>query len=101
MRIDVVGKNIDITDTIRERAEQKADKLTTYFDGVQQVTITIVCDDKHQHKSYEVEFVVDVVHHDDFVSHAKGDDVYHVIDQAEQKAARQLTDHKEKLRVKR
>lgn len=99
MRIDVVGRNLDITDPIRERAESKADKLTQFFDGVQQVTVTITADDRHTRGMYQVEFLVDVTRHDDFVSHASGEDVYATIDQAEQKLARQLTDFKEKLRV--
>ena len=99
MRIDVVGRNLDITDPIRERAELKAEKLTQFFDGVQQVTVTISADDRHTRGLFEVEFLVDVIKHDDFVSHASGEDVYTTIDQAEQKLARQLTDFKDKLRV--
>jgi len=99
MRIDVVGKNLEISDTIRERAEAKGEKLRTYYDHIQQVTVTITVDEKHQRREFDVEFVVDVEHHDDFIAHAKGDDLYQAIDQCEQKLARQLTDHKEKLRT--
>ena len=47
---------------------------------------------------FEVELIVDVVGHDDFVSHAKDADVYAAIDQVVNKGSRQLTDFKEKLR---
>jgi putative sigma-54 modulation protein len=100
MRIDVVGRNLDITDPIRERAEAKADKLTRYYDGVQLVTVTITADDKHTRGHFEVEFIVDVPRHDDFVATAEGEDVMTLIDQASQKATRQLTDFKEKLKLK-
>ena len=99
MRIDVVGKNLEITGGIREHSEAKAEKLRTYFDSIQQITITVSTDEKHQRKEFDVEFVVDVERHEDFVAHAKGDDLYQAIDQCEQKLARQLTDHKEKLRA--
>ncbi len=97
MRIDVVGRHIEVTDPIREHAETKGAKLTKFYDRIQQITFTIFeADHKGDHK---VEVVVDVEHHDDFVSHATGDDLYGAIDQATQKATRQLTDFKEKFKL--
>jgi len=98
MRIDVVGRNMEITDAIREHAEEKAQKLPRYFNGVQQITFTFEQDNHHQHGNFEVELVIDVVKHDDFVARASGDDLYATIDLVVQKGARQLTDHKERLR---
>jgi ribosome-associated translation inhibitor RaiA len=43
-----------------------------------------------------VELVIDVVKHDDFVVHAKGEDLYALIDEAVQKGTRQLTEYKER-----
>lgn len=98
MRIDVVGRDVRVTDAIRTHAEEKGAKLTKYFDLTQQVTYTI---EKVDAKStYKVECLVDVEKHDDFVSSAKGEDVVALIDQVSQKAARQLTDFKEKLKLK-
>ena len=99
MRIDVVGRNIDVTDAIREHAEQKAEKLPRYFDGVQQITVSLSKEDHHQHGNYDAELVIDVEHHDDFIAHARGEDLYAIIDQAVQKGVRQLTDFKEKLKL--
>lgn len=100
MRIDVIGRNLDITDPIREHAEAKCEKLTKFFDGVLQITLRLTKEDHHQHGTYDAELVIDVVKHDDFVSHATGSDVYAIIDQVAQKGARQLTDHKDKLRAR-
>ncbi len=97
MRIDVVGRHIQITDPIREHAESKGSKLVKYFDKVQQITFTIF--DPDTKGDFKVEVVVDVEHHDDFVSHAVGDDLYGTIDMATQKVSRQLTDYKEKLKL--
>jgi putative sigma-54 modulation protein len=99
MRIEVIGRNLEITDAIRQHAEAKAAKLPKYFDHIQQITFRMAPED-HQHKgSFGVELVVDVEKHDDFVSHASNEDLYAAIDQAVQKAARQLTDFKEKLKL--
>lgn len=98
MRIDVIGRNLDITDPIREHAETKCSKLTKFFDGVLQITLRLTKEDHHQHGKFGAELVIDVVKHDDFVLHATGEDVYGIIDQVAHKGVRQLTEHKEKLR---
>ncbi|MEZ6241407.1 MAG: ribosome-associated translation inhibitor RaiA [Phycisphaerales bacterium] len=97
MRIDVIGRHVQITDPIREHAESKGSKLVKYFDRILAITYTIF--DPDPKGEFKVEVVVDVEHHDDFVSQASGDDVYGAIDLATQKASRQLTDYKEKLKL--
>lgn len=98
MRIDVVGRNLSITDAIREHAEGKLGKLPRYFDGTQQITLTLAHQNHHGRDEYEAELVVDVEKHDNFVSHAQGDDLYALIERVTQKSARQLTDFKERLK---
>ncbi|MCA9299511.1 MAG: ribosome-associated translation inhibitor RaiA [Phycisphaerales bacterium] len=98
MRIDVIGRGVEVTDAIRSHAESKAGKLPRYFDGVQQITVTLNREDHQTHGDFGVEVVVDVEHHPDFVSHAKGEDLYGTIDAALHKSSRQLTDFKEKLK---
>jgi len=98
MRIDVIGRNLTITDAIRGHAETKCEKLPKYFDGVQQITLRVSKEDHQHHSTYLAELVVDVVRRDSLVSTATGDDLYVVIDQVAQKGVRQLTDYKEKLR---
>lgn len=98
MRIDVIGRGIEITPAIKLHAETKAAKLPTYYDGVQLITFKISTQG-HQHKpQFDVELVCDVEHHDDFVCHATGEDAYLAIDAAVNKSARQLTDFKDKLK---
>jgi len=97
MRIDVVGKQFEITDSIRSYVETKGEKLLKYFDGTQLITTTVSKPD-HNH-IFRVEFVVDVEKHDEFVAHAEGEDLYATIDKAVAKSQRQLTDFKEKLKL--
>ncbi len=98
MRIEVVGRSVEITDPIREHAEQKLGKLPKYFDGTQQITLTLAHQNHHGRDEYEAEVVVDVEKHDNIVSHAKGDDIYALIESVAQKSTRQLTDFKERLK---
>lgn len=96
MRVDVVGKQFEVTDAIRTYAESKLEKLPRYFDGTQLVLCTITKPDHN--RLYRVEIVVDVEKHENFVSHADGEDLYASIDAAFAKSQRQLTDYKEKLK---
>ena len=95
MRIDVVGRHFEVTDPIREHAENKGSKLTRYFDKTQLITFTI---EKHNAVEYKIECIVDVEGHNNFVAIARGEDVYGVIEECVHKATRQLTDHKERLK---
>jgi putative sigma-54 modulation protein len=99
MRIEVVGRNLEVTDAIRQHAEEKAGKLPKYYDGVQQVTFRISRLDHQHHGRFGVELQVDVEKHDDFVSHAEDEDLYAAIDAAVNKGVRQLSDFKERLKT--
>ncbi len=99
MRIDVIGRHMEITDPIREYAEGKVGKLTKYYDGLQQVTVTLSkASPNHNTSEYQAELVLDVEKHDDFVSHATGRDTYAAIDLVCEKGERQLREFKERLK---
>jgi ribosomal subunit interface protein len=98
MRVEVVGRGIDITDAISGHAEAKCEKLHRFFNGIQLITLTVTQEDHAKHGLYDVELLIDVEHHDDFICRARGDDLYATIDQVVAKGQRQLTDFKEKLR---
>jgi len=98
MRIEVVGRNLEVTPAIREHATGKAEKLSKYYDGIQLITIRVSREDHQNRGEFGVELVIDVEKHDDFVTHAKGEDLYTVIDAAIQKGSRQLTEFKAQLK---
>ena len=99
MRINVVGKNLEVTDAIKQYAESKVDRLSRYFDGVQQINVTLTGASSHGSGEFGVEFVVDVEKHADFVAHVADKDLYAGIDRAMEKSERQLRDFKEKLKL--
>lgn len=96
MRIEIKGKHLDLTPAITQYAEQKCQKLTRYYDGVQEITVTL--EQATKHDEFSVEVIADVEKHDDFVVHVTAKDVYEGIDVATDKMARQLTDFKERLK---
>lgn len=100
MRINVIGKQFEITDPIREHAEHKSEKLDTYMDMIQQIDF-LIWKENDNIEDFSVEIAVDVEHHDDFIAKTHGADLYGVIDEAIHKVDRQLRDHREKLKVKR
>ncbi|HPO94071.1 MAG TPA: ribosome-associated translation inhibitor RaiA [Phycisphaerales bacterium] len=99
MRIDVIGKHLEITDAIRDYAHQKAERLTKIFDGTQQIRFYLE-QTKDRAGDFKVEVAVDVVKHQDFIATSLHKDIYAAMDDAVDKAQRQLRDYKEKLRLR-
>jgi putative sigma-54 modulation protein len=97
MRIDVVGKHIEVTPAIQDYAAKKADKLTKLFDGMLQIKV-LVESPQGRKGEFHAEVVASAVKHDDFVGNATGPDLYGAIDAAIDKAGRQIRDFKDKLR---
>ena len=98
MRIDVVGRNIEVTDAIRQYAESRGAKLPRFFDGVQQVIVTLTQTNAHHTTAFNAEFVVEAEKHKPFVSNAESPDLYAAIDLSVEKTERQLRDFKERLK---
>ncbi len=98
MRIDVVGRNIEITDALRQYAEGKAGRLTKYYDGLQAITVRVNKSSAQHTTEIEVELVLDVEKHDDFVSSANAQDAYAAIDLVVEKGERQLREFKDRLK---
>ena len=95
MEITVTGRQVEITEPIRDYAYEKAGKLRKYFDRISMIEVVA---GKHDHRTFDAEMIAHVDGHEHFVSHGKGDDLYACIDETTDKMERQLTDHKEKLR---
>jgi ribosome hibernation promoting factor len=95
MEITVSGKHLDITDAIREYAEQKVSKLDTFYDQI--LNVEVIADKDHANE-YEIEIIVHVGHHEPFIATKRGDDLYVTIDQARDKLERRLAEHKQKVK---
>ena len=94
MQTTISSKHMDITPAIADYAAKKTAKLLHFFDRVQQIDVVI---DKMK-KGYTVEIITDVEHHGPFIARSDDTDLYACIDLGVDRAARQLKDHKSRLR---
>lgn len=99
MDITITGRHMPVTEAIEQHANEKAGKLSRYYDRL--AKIEIVIDKAQDNRGYDVEFIAHIDGQDHLIAHATDADLYHGIEQAVQKMERQLTDLKEKLRSHR
>lgn len=91
MNIKVTGKNIEITDSIREYIETKASKLEK-FEG-KNTEINVTCSVEREEQIVEIQ----ISHDGEFIRiEEKNEDLYASIDLAMDRAERQLRKDKEK-----
>jgi putative sigma-54 modulation protein len=95
MLFTITGKHIEITEAIRARAKEKADKLPRFFDQISHVDVII---DASQGGAPSVEVIARAEHFGDIVARETGPDAYTCIDLAMHKMERQLKKIKEKQR---
>ena len=94
MQINISSKHIDLTPAIEEYINKKAEKLTRFFNRIEQIDVKI---EKTTH-GFTTEIISDIEHHELIVSHNEDPDLYASIDGSIDKSVRQLTDLKSKIR---
>lgn len=94
MLFTITGKHFEITDEIRDHAQEKTEKLPRYFDGVNQVEVII----EGNGSDPGVEVIARGEHGVVFVATESGDNTITCIDLAVHKLERQLRRKKEKQR---
>jgi putative sigma-54 modulation protein len=86
---------MDVTAALKSYAEQKAGKLTKYYDLIQEIEVVF---EGGKHDDSSVEMIVSAEHRNMFIAHSPLGDAYAGIDQCVDKLERQLTEHKKKFR---
>ena len=94
MQINVSSKLFDMTSTIEEYIVSKSEKLTRFYNRIGQIDVKI---EKTTH-GYTSEIIVDVEHHDPIIANNEDNDMHASIDGCIDRAVRQLTDLKSRLR---
>ena len=87
MLFNITGKHLDITEAIKNHAQQKTAKMTKFYNSVNQVEVII---DGSLGAQNSVEIIARAEHSKVFVASESGDDVYRCIDLAAHKLERQL-----------
>lgn len=94
MRFSVTGRHMEITEAMRQYAEEKAGKLNRFYDRVQSIEVVI----EKEGLQSKVEMVVSTDHRHTFVGQVSVGDYYEAIDLVVDKLEGQLRKHKEKHR---
>ena len=94
MQITLTNRQGSLSDSMETYAREKAERLTKYFDRIEAIEL-IFDQTKNLH---DVEIIVKVEQSSDIIAHASNDDLRTSIDMCLDRANRQVTDHKSKLR---
>ncbi|MGN6626649.1 MAG: ribosome hibernation-promoting factor, HPF/YfiA family [Tepidisphaeraceae bacterium] len=94
MNIVVSSRHMDLTPALKAHAENKARKLLTYFDRIQEIEVVI----DNTKDAIGVEVIVNAEHKKEFVAHHTDGDAYACINACVEKIERQVSEHKKELR---
>ncbi|MEY8766427.1 MULTISPECIES: ribosome hibernation-promoting factor, HPF/YfiA family [Francisella] len=93
MNIQITGRHVEVTDPIKRYVNEKIGKVGHYFDNITSTKVILDVEKDHQ-----VAEAIVTVPGSEFVAKAEDKDLYAAIDMLEDKLARQIKKHKNKLR---
>ena len=94
MIVRVAARHMDVTEALKKFAEEKAGKLTKYYDLIKEIEVVFNAGKDRT----SVEMIVHAEHRDTFLANHHDGDAYACVDACVHKLERQLTDHKKKFR---
>jgi putative sigma-54 modulation protein len=92
--VTISSRHMDVTEPLKTYAEQKAGKLTKYYDRIQEIEVIF----DNGKDVTRVEMIVNAEHKNIFLAHHDDADAYAGIDGCVDKLERQLSEHKKKYR---
>lgn len=95
MNVTLAAKDEEITEAMRDKAQEKADWLARHFEFLKDMNITL----KHEGRRYTAEFVAKTRKSETFVASAETEDMYKTLEAVTDKITNQL--HKFKERIKK
>jgi putative sigma-54 modulation protein len=94
MLVTISSRHMEVTPALKAFAEQKAVKLTRYYDRIQEIEVIF----DNATEAMRVEMIVSAEHRNMFIAHHAQGDAYACIDGCLGKLERQLSEHKKKFR---
>jgi putative sigma-54 modulation protein len=94
MIVTISSRHMEVTAALKTFAEQKATKLTRYYDRITEIEVIF----DNAKDSVSVEMIVNAEHRNMFIAHHSEGDAYACIDGCMSKLERQLSEHKKKFR---
>lgn len=98
MNVVVSARHMDVTPALKTFATEKANKLTKYYDRIQEIEVILDTGKELGKNHSKVEMIVNAEHKNMFVAHHDDGDAYAGIDACVDKLERQLSEHKKKIR---
>ncbi|MEM1011877.1 MAG: ribosome-associated translation inhibitor RaiA [Planctomycetota bacterium] len=95
MHVLITTRHIEASPEQKAYAEQKANKLLTFYDRIQEIEVVI---EEAQPVGFHIEMLVNAEHNNNFVANSRSDKIEKCVDECYQKLERQLTEHKERHR---
>ena len=93
-RVNIVGRHLDITAGMKEKASQKLERIQRYFDGVQSVELIL----SEEGTNSRAEIIVSVVRGEPVIVKESHDTLFGAIDVAVDRVEQQLRKLKDKRR---
>lgn len=97
MNTSIVGKQFDLTDSIKAHIDGAVESLKKYNLDVISVRTVISADEKNGKKGFSVEFAINMAHKNTVVIQQKDKDVYAAVDLAIERAKKVLRRHHDKI----
>jgi len=97
--VTVASRHMEISPAMKAHAEQKANKLTKYYDRIQEIEVVFDAGkEKTSKEKVRVEIIVHAEHKNMFIAHHDEGDAYACVDACVDNLERQLSDHKKKVK---
>ncbi|MFK5881813.1 MAG: ribosome-associated translation inhibitor RaiA [Sulfurospirillum sp.] len=97
MNLSIVGKQIELTEALKDYVQGAADSLEKYNLDIISTRCVISADEKNGKKGFSVEFAINLAHMNTVVIKQKDKDVYAAIDLAIERAKKVLRRHHDKI----
>jgi putative sigma-54 modulation protein len=92
--VTISSRHMDVSPALKAYAEQKSNKLTRYYDRIQEIEVVF----DNAKEAMRVEMIVNAEHRNMFIAHVNEENAYACIDGCVDKLERQLSEHKKKFR---
>lgn len=96
MKVQITGRHMKISDSLKERAEKEVAQFEKFFDNILGTHVTF------DSEKVGFEVTIDVkVHGEILTTTAKGDNAFGALETCTDKMKRRLKDHKERLKERK
>ena len=95
MNTSITGRHLDLTKGMKDSALSAIESLKKY--NLDIISANVIITSLHAGKVFNVEFTINVAHHDTVVVHQEDKDVYSAIDEVANRAQKSLRRYHDKI----